>query len=219
MTVLLDVDITVAAPGQTRPRVAAAFSLAAGITALTGPSGAGKSSCLAAIAGLLRPDRGRVVLGTQVLFDAANGIDVPCHRRGIVLVGQRVALFPHMDIVANVAYGAPRTLAAKDRRAHAREWLERMHVAHVAGRRPAALSGGEAQRVALARALAAGPQALLLDEPFSALDDELRQQLRIQIAGLVTSLALPTILVTHDVRDVAALATQVLTLRDGSLVA
>lgn len=212
---VLQVDILVAGESGRRPRVEARFEVPPGVTALCGPSGSGKSSCLAAIAGLLSPARGRVVLGEHVFFDASRGVDIPPHRRGVGLVFQALALFPHLSAERNVAYGIPRVAA---RGGSARAWLERMRVAHVADRRPTELSGGEAQRVALARALAAEPRVLLLDEPFSALDDELRRQLREEIMALVHELELPTILVTHDEREADAMARRRLTLREGQMV-
>lgn len=215
---LLHVDVRVATFHGARPRVEARFEVPPGVTALCGPSGSGKSSCLAAIAGLLRPDRGRVALGDLVLFDASRGVDVPVHRRGVGLVFQSLALFPHMSAEDNVAYGIPRAASRAARRARARAWLSRMRVAHVADRRPATLSGGEAQRVALARALAAEPRVLLLDEPFSALDDALREQLRGELTSLVDELALPTLLVTHDLRDANAMARRVLRLHEGRML-
>ena len=214
---VLAVDVFVGMAGGARPRVEARFEVPPGITALCGPSGAGKSSCLAAIAGLLRPERGRIAVGERVLFDASAGIDVPSHRRKVGLVFQGLALFPHLSAEENVAYGIDRGLGRGARRERARAWLGRMRVGHVAGRRPATLSGGEAQRVALARALAAEPQVLLLDEPFSALDEALRAELRGEVAALVMSLGLPTILVSHDAGDAAALAGRTVALRQGRM--
>lgn len=215
----LHVDVLVAGEPGGRPRVEARFDVPPGVTALCGPSGSGKSTCLAAIAGLLRPTRGRVALGDLALFDTSRAIDVPAHRRGVGLVFQALALFPHMSAADNVAYGISRGASRDTRRERARTWLERMRVAHVADRRPATLSGGEAQRVALARALAAEPRVLLLDEPFSALDDALREQLRGELLSLVHQLALPTILVTHDSRDARAMARRVIMLHEGRMQA
>ncbi|MBK7857641.1 MAG: ATP-binding cassette domain-containing protein [Archangiaceae bacterium] len=162
-----------------------------GVTVLFGPSGAGKSTCLSVIAGLLEPDSGVVKLGDVVLSA------LPPHRRRVALVFQSLALFPHLDALSNVAYGARS-------RAEALRWLERTRAAHTASRRPAELSGGEAQRVALARALASEPKVLLLDEPFSAMDLKLRRELGAELLEVVRGVGLPTVLVTHDAEDAAA---------------
>jgi molybdate transport system ATP-binding protein len=195
-----------------------AFALAPGITALSGPSGVGKSTTLALIAGLRRPSRGRIVLGTEVLTDVDARIDVPPHRRGIALVFQSLALFPHLSALDNVAFGLPRPLRGRARHAEAARWLERMQAGHLAARRPLTYSGGEAQRVALARAFASRPRVLLLDEPFSALDPTLRGELAALVRALVDELALPALLVTHDRDDAVHLADRRLTLVDGQLV-
>jgi ABC-type sulfate/molybdate transport systems ATPase subunit len=176
--------------------------------ALVGPSGAGKTTVLRAIAGLRRPDRGRIALGDRPWFDAAAGVDLPPERRAVGLVFQEYALFPHMTVRANVAFGGT---------ARVDELLERVRIAHLAGERPAALSGGERQRVALARALARDPDVLLLDEPLSALDTHTRAVVRAELQDVLASLALPTLLVTHDFGDAAALAARVGVLVDGRL--
>src|SRR5438128_8630797 len=152
----LSVDITVQAETFT---LEAKFSAPPGITVLFGPSGAGKSTTLAAIAGLIRPQKGRIALGDEVWFDEQH--DKPVHKRGAAFVFQSLALFPHMTALDNVVYGIDRKLP--DRRARAQTMLERMHVAHLADRKPRTFSGGEAQRVALARAFAVRPRIVLLD--------------------------------------------------------
>jgi molybdate transport system ATP-binding protein len=186
----------------------------AGVTVLSGPSGAGKSSCLFVLAGLLRPQRGRIVLAGRTLFDSARDVDVPPRRRKIALLFQSLALFPHLSVEQNVAFGAPRELSRAARRELAQRWLERMHVAELAQRRPATLSGGEAQRVALARALASAPSLLLLDEPYSALDEALRRELAREVTQVAAELQIPVLLVTHDEQDARA-ARDVIVLRDG----
>jgi molybdate transport system ATP-binding protein len=212
---VLGVDLLVAGDRHGGPRLEAKFDVAPGITVLFGPSGAGKSTCLAAIAGLLRPARGCITLGAELLFDAQQKIDVPTCARKVALVFQSLALFPHLTAVANVAYGLPRSMRAAARRRQALAWLERVRVAHVAERRPATFSGGEAQRVALARALASSPRVLLLDEPFSAMDTPLRRELGRDIVALVSELGLPTVLVTHDPDDARALGARLVLLRGG----
>ena len=169
-----------------------------GLSLLFGPSGSGKTTVLLAIAGLLRPDAGQVALSGEMLFDAQARIDLAPNQRRVALVFQSLALFPHLDALANVAYGVPARARKAERLERADAWLTRMRVAHLGRRYPSSFSGGEAQRVALARALASEPRALLLDEPFSALDQALVSELSAELASHVNSLALPVVLVTHD---------------------
>ncbi|MEO6600646.1 MAG: ATP-binding cassette domain-containing protein [Polyangiaceae bacterium] len=186
-----------------------------GLSVLFGPSGSGKSTILAALAGLLRPDAGRTVLGSEVLFDSELGINLAPNERSVALVFQSLALFPHLDALANVSYGIPRVLGKSERVERAKGWLARLRVEHLARRYPGTYSGGEAQRVALARALASEPRALLLDEPFSALDQELATELSAELVSYVTSLAIPVVLVTHDRKLARALGHDVTLLRAG----
>jgi ABC-type sulfate/molybdate transport systems ATPase subunit len=215
---VLQLDIRVDAGMQRPPRLWAKLDVSPGITVLFGPSGAGKSTCLVAVAGLVTPSQGRITLGKEVLFDADSGIDLPPDRRRVALVFQSLALFPHMTALQNVAFGISRAIARADRFSTATYWLERMRVTHLAERRPETFSGGEAQRVALARALASGPHVLLLDEPFSAMDAILRQQLSAELSTLIAELSIPTILVTHDREDALRLGTQMVALREGRVV-
>jgi len=175
-----------------------AFDFGLGVSVLFGPSGSGKTTSLLALAGLVRPARGRITLAGVPLFDAERHLDVPANQRKMALVFQSLALFPHLDALSNVAYGLPRTLTRAARREQARMWLARMRAAHVADRYPHTFSGGEAQRVALARALASEPRALLLDEPFSALDHGLARELGAELAESMALAAMPVLLVTHD---------------------
>jgi molybdate transport system ATP-binding protein len=190
-------------------RLSLALELGAETVALVGPSGAGKSSVLRAIAGLLRPEHGLVRLADERWLDTANGIDVPPERRRVGLVFQEYALFPHLSVRANVEFGG---------RGRAGELLERFRIGELADARPSAISGGERQRVALARALARNPAVLLLDEPLSALDAYTRAHVRTELRELLQELALPTVIVTHDFDDAAALADQVGVLVDGRLL-
>ena len=208
----LNADVRVRPGGKRGPSIEVRFVVPPGITALFGASGIGKTTALLAVAGLVKPSTGRIALGDRILFDAAAGIDVRPEARRIALVFQSLALFPHMTALANVAYALPRSLARAEREARARSWLERMRVLHVAERASSTLSGGEAQRVALARALASEPAALLLDEPFSALDSELRVELGRELSSLVRERPIPTLLVTHDRGDAERLAERVITL-------
>lgn len=208
----LRVEVRVAREGSSEPRLDVRFEAPPGITLLFGPSGAGKSTCLAVIAGLLRPQRCRISLGESDLASS------PPHRRGVALVFQSLALFPHRTAVENVEYGVSPALHRGERRGRALHWLERMRVGELAERKPATLSGGEAQRVALARALASSPRVLLLDEPFAALDAPLRAQLAGEVGTLVRELSLPTILVTHDRDSTLSEDAQVLFIDRGRIV-
>jgi molybdate transport system ATP-binding protein len=176
--------------------------------ALVGPSGAGKSSILRVIAGLIRPGTGRVALEEEVWLDVARRIDRKPDERRVGLVFQEYALFPHLTVQANVAYGG------KDR---VDELLERFRVTHLAKARPGELSGGERQRVALARAIARDPGVLLLDEPLAALDAHTKADVRIELQEVLRAFELPTLIVTHDYEDAAALADTVGVIVDGEL--
>jgi molybdate transport system ATP-binding protein len=196
-----------------------AFQAAPGITVLFGPSGAGKSTILAGIAGLLAPERGRIAVGSEVWFDHEAGIDVPAHRRQVGYVIQSLALFPHMTAVENVSYGLPRSLGRGERDRRAGELLDRMRVGHVARRRPATFSGGEAQRVALARAFAVCPRVLLLDEAFAAMDEPLRRDLQGDLRAYVEEAGIPAIQITHQRDEARAVADGVVLLAAGRVSA
>ncbi|ESY70426.1 ABC transporter ATP-binding protein [Mesorhizobium sp. B283B1A] len=189
------------------------LSIASGSrTAIVGPSGCGKTTLLRLIAGFEAPDQGRIVLDGEVL--ANGGVAVPAHRRGIGVVAQDGALFPHLTISDNIGFGMSRS---EDRRA------ERIvELAYIVGldkailkRRPHELSGGQQQRVALARAMAMKPRLMLLDEPFSALDTGLRASMRKAVAELLEAAGITTILVTHDQAEALSFAAQVAVMRDG----
>jgi molybdate transport system ATP-binding protein len=183
-----------------------------------GASGSGKSTILAVLAGLALPDAGRVALGDEVWLDRARGINVPVHERRLAYVFQGLALFPHMSALGNVAYGM-NAVPREERPAKAQALLDRVGVGHLARRRPRTFSGGEAQRVALARALARSPKLVLLDEPFSALDRELRAQLTPLVRELVAELGVPLVHVTHSVAEARLLADQVVRMERGKIVA
>lgn len=191
------------------------LDFAPGLSVLFGPSGSGKTTLLSALAGLLRPDAGHVRLAQQTLFDAETGVNLPPNVRRIALVFQSLALFPHLDALGNVTYGVPRTWRKAERVARAQLWLERMRVAHLGRRLPHSYSGGEAQRVALARALASEPRALLLDEPFSALDRHLAGELSAELSEYMSTVSLPVVLVTHDAVLARTLGQQVVLLSAG----
>jgi ABC-type sulfate/molybdate transport systems ATPase subunit len=193
------------------------LSVGAETVALVGPSGAGKSTVLRAIAGLRAPDRGRIALGHDVWFDRSARVDRPPDARSVGLVFQEYALFPHMTVRRNVAFGAGAGGRAGAAAARVDELLERLGIAHLAAERPGHISGGERQRVALARALARDPGVLLLDEPLSALDAHTRASVRAHLQDLLGQLRLPTIVVTHDFRDATALADRIGVIVDGRL--
>ncbi|MBY4895502.1 ATP-binding cassette domain-containing protein [Cupriavidus sp. AU9028] len=188
--------------------------------ALFGPSGAGKTLTLQAIAGLLRPSAGTIRLGDRVLFDAAAGIDIRPQHRNVAYLFQDYALFPHLTVAQNIAFGLVRgwrNPRQGERHPQAERWIEAFGLAPVRDLYPADISGGQKQRVALARALARRPDIVLLDEPFSALDPALRARLREELRELQASIDVPMLVVSHDPADVAALADQVLEMRDGRI--
>jgi molybdate transport system ATP-binding protein len=198
--------------------VDAAYEAGAGVTALWGPSGSGKSVTLAAVAGLLRPVSGTVVLHGRTVADAERGIHVSSQERRVGMVFQHAALLGHRSPLDNVALAVRGVRRRADRQAEAARWLEHVHAAHLARAQTATLSGGEQQRVALARALAGGPELLLLDEPFTGLDQGTRSSLRALVARLVEELAIPALLVTHDPEDVVALAGRLVRFEPGRTV-
>ena len=174
--------------------------------ALVGPSGAGKTSLLRVLAGLMRPERGTVEVGGELWCDTTQGVFVPPQRRHVGLVFQNYALMPHLDALGNVALSLLH-LPRAERTKQARYWLDHVQLsADQQARRPAALSGGQQQRVAVARALAREPRLLLLDEPFSAVDQMNRQGLYRLLADLKRELAIPIVLVTHDLNEARMLA-------------
>jgi molybdate transport system ATP-binding protein len=194
-----------------------AFDAPPGVTVLFGPSGSGKSTTLACIAGLARPTRGRIALGEEPWFDADRAVDVAVHRRRVAFVFQTLALFPHMTAARNVAYGMDRSLQREARRDRAVSLLERLHVKHLANRKPSTFSGGEAQRVALARSLATSPRVVLLDEPFSALDRDLRRDLVADLRGFVRELNVPVVFVTHQREEAHALGERLVLIHNGRI--
>jgi ABC-type sulfate/molybdate transport systems ATPase subunit len=190
-------------------RVELALDVGRETLALAGPSGAGKTTVLRAIAGLDRPDRGLIEAAGEVWFDSDRRVHLPPERRSVGLVFQHYALFPHLTVRANVAFGGKERVD---------ELLERFGIAALADVRPGRLSGGERQRVALARALARRPSVLLLDEPLAALDAATRATVRAELWQILRDLELPAVLVTHDYADAAALADRVGVLVEGKLV-
>ena len=188
----------------------------AGVTVLFGPSGSGKTTVLRALAGLDRPDGGFVGFEGEVWFDHRGRTFLPPQRRRVGLLFQDYALFPHLSVRANVAYGLHR-LPARARAARVAELSERLGIGELLDRRPGQLSGGQRQRVALARALAPEPRLLLLDEPLSALDGPTRELLRGELRHLLEQAGVPAIVVTHDRVEALALGDRLAVLVDGAI--
>ena len=188
------------------------------LLALVGPSGAGKTSMLRVLAGLMRPESGRVAVGGELWCDTAQGVFLPPQRRHVGLVFQNYALMPHLSALHNVALSLLQLPHAK-RLAQARHWLDHVGLtADQQGRRPATLSGGQQQRVAVARALAREPRLLLLDEPFSAVDQMNRQGLYRLLADLRRELSIPIVLVTHDLNEARMLADRLVVMDAGQVL-
>lgn len=192
--------------------------LEAPLTVIFGPSGAGKSTLLRMMAGLVRPERGFVRLDGRTLTDCRQRIHQKPGKRGMTLAAQHAALFPHMTVEENVAFGL-RTLREVARRERIAEALAVVDAEALAGRRVTTLSGGEAQRVALARALAPRPTLMLLDEPLSALDTAARDSVMTYLLRWLREHAIQTVLVTHDAADALRAQAEVVKLRDGRVTA
>ena len=191
--------------------ISARFTADEGITALFGPSGIGKSSILTMIAGLLRPDSGRISVGGEVLFDALAGIDLPPERRRLGYVFQDGRLFPHRRVRANLLYG--HDLAPPEERwMTPEEAADFLGIGHLLDRWPRSLSGGEAQRVAIGRALLSAPRFLLMDEPLSSLDLPRREEIMTVIERIARELKLPILYVSHDRQEIDRLADTVIAL-------
>jgi ABC-type sulfate/molybdate transport systems ATPase subunit len=186
---------------------------------IIGPNGSGKTTLLRTIAGAHRADAGTIRVKEDTLFDAETGVDLPPERRGVGYVPQGYGLFPHLSVLDNVAFSwVARGVRRAARRQAALRLMERMGCAHLAGRSPAKLSGGEQQRVALARALTAEPRMLLLDEPLAALDAPSRRQIRAYLAEHLTERRGPALVVSHEARDVHALGAFVYAIEGGRVV-
>jgi molybdate transport system ATP-binding protein len=194
------------------------FQAKGGATALFGPSGAGKTSVVNMIAGLLKPDRGTVTLDDTVLFDAENNIDVPPYRRRIGYVFQEGRLFPHLSVRQNLDYGRRMSSHARDD-----SELDRiaamLDIAHLLDRRPGKLSGGERQRVAVGRALLMRPRLLLLDEPLASLDTGHKREILPYLVRLRDDAGIPIVYVSHTPAEVRRIATSVVRLDAGRVVA
>lgn len=197
-------------------RLSAEFSCGAGITALCGPSGSGKTTILALIAGLLRPQAGRIQLNGRVLTDVAAGIQLPPERRNVGLVFQDGCLFPHLSVRQNLEYGWRRRT---QRRGDVEHLVEVLEIGEFLNRAPLTLSGGEKQRVALGRALLQHPDFLLLDEPLTALDEPLQARVVAYLKRALREYAVPTLFVTHNLSHARELAESAWIIREGRIVA
>ncbi|WP_431264578.1 sulfate/molybdate ABC transporter ATP-binding protein [Roseateles chitinivorans] len=197
-----------------------AFSTEARRTVIYGPSGAGKSLTLQAIAGLLKPDEGTIYVDGHPVFDSASRIDMPARERRLGYLFQDYALFPQLTVRQNIAFGLKRGWRNPSRHDGGEavdRWLQAFELERVAQQRPHQLSGGQRQRTALARALVNGPRALLLDEPFSALDPDLRGRMRAELDTLLERIGMPMLMITHDPEDVARFGDHRVVLRDGKV--
>jgi molybdate transport system permease protein len=211
----LIVDIEKEWPGF---RLKVAFAAGKDTLGLLGASGSGKSMTLRCIAGLVTPSKGRIVLNGRVLFDAEQGINLPSRTRRIGYLFQNYALFPHLNILQNVMFGL-RRLAKQEQVRRATGILAMVNLNGLEKRYPRQLSGGQQQRVALARALVLEPEALLLDEPFSALDSQLRTQLELQLAETLTKYQGCSLYVTHNLEESYRICKDLLLLNEGGIVA
>ena len=188
-----------------------------GVLALLGASGCGKSLTLRSIAGIVRPDEGRIEVDGRVLFDSKQGIDLPPQKREVGLLFQNYALFPHMTVEENLFAGARREKQKQLRQSRVREALSAFHLEGLEKRYPAQLSGGQQQRVALARILVSGPRLLMLDEPFSALDSHLRWEMEQVVKDTIRRFQKPVLFVSHDRAEVFRLSQRIAVLSQGKI--
>jgi molybdate transport system ATP-binding protein len=194
------------------------FKTETGVTALFGPSGAGKTTLVNMISGLLRPDRGKIVLGEAVLFDGAARIDLPVHRRHIGYVFQEGRLFPHLSVRRNLDYGRRMRALSPDPAQLARI-VSLLEIGHLLDRRPGRLSGGERQRVAIGRALLMRPRLLLLDEPLASLDPARKREILPYLERLRDEVGIPMVYVSHQAAELRRIATAVVRLKGGRVEA
>jgi molybdate transport system ATP-binding protein len=198
--------------------IEASFASEGRVTGLFGASGAGKTSLINMIAGLLRPDRGSIAIDGETLDDTAARVHIPVHRRRIGYVFQEARLFPHLDVRQNLDYGRRMNRLAEDD-AQRKRVTDLLDIGHLMDRRPGRLSGGERQRVALGRALLSQPRLLLLDEPLGSLDEERKEEILPYLVRLRDEAGIPMVYVSHDASEMRQLATHVVILRRGRVVA
>ncbi len=194
------------------------FALHRPWTVLFGPSGAGKSTLLRILAGLVRPDRGKLLFGERLLFDTLHGSYVPPGKREVGFLGQSPSLFPHLTVAKNIVYGLHH-LPAAEQTMRLGAMLNLFHIEALASRRPQEISGGERQRVGLARALAPEPRWLLLDEPFAALDAGLKDEILTDLTHWLRERNIPSLYVSHDLAEAYQTGAEVLVLRSGKIEA
>ncbi len=214
---LLQVRVTRRTAGSSPFQLDVSVEIPPGITILFGPSGAGKSTLLDCIAGLQRPDSGRIQIGEDTLFDSQTHVDISPQRRRMAYVFQSLALFPHMTVNENVAYGLP-NLRESERSTRINDILHAFHVETLSARRPGEISGGEKQRVALARSLVTLPRVLLLDEPLTGLDGELKSLIVDDLRAWNAEQKIPILYVTHTREEVEALGERVVVFDQGRVV-
>ena len=207
-----------AAAGPQRFALDVSLEVPAGITILFGASGAGKTTLLDCLAGLARPEEGRIAVGDELLFDAETEIDLSPQRRRVAYVFQMLALFPHLTVEQNAGYGLA-SFPSAERRARVLEILKSFRIAHLRRRKPDEISGGERQRTALARSLVTSPRLLLLDEPFSALDAVTKSSLIADLRAWNAERRIPILYVTHSREEVFALGEHVIALENGRILA
>lgn len=220
MQILIELN-TILGRGNHRFQLNIHFSCQTQRLLIFGPSGSGKSLTLKALAGLLTPDQGRILINGQTLFDSSQKINLSPQQRQVGYLFQDYALFPHLTVRQNIAFGLHkgwRNPKRKERHPQVEYWLESFHLHNLADRLPGELSGGQRQRIALARALVIEPRALLLDEPFAALDLALREQMRAELNALQQRLQVPMILISHAPEDLAVFGDNVLYLHNGEQV-
>ena len=220
---MLEVQLKKTFPGATAPfELDVSFRTEPGISVLFGPSGSGKTTILGSVAGVLRPDAGQVTADGVCFFDAGKGVNLSIRRRQVGYLFQSLALFPHLTVFGNVAYGLGgitfRGSKRAERRARVEGQLHKLRIAHLSDRYPRQISGGQQQRVALARALVNHPRVLLLDEPLSGLDLPVKQEILTDLREGVKSLRIPVLYVTHDAQEAARVGERLLVLENGRIV-
>ena len=222
MTTLWNIQLKKSYPHELRPlHLDVQFQSDAKRLVLFGPSGAGKTQILKMIAGLIQPDVGLIQFNGETLLDTPLGLNKKPQERSLAYVFQDYALFPHLTVRQNVAFSTNPSWFNKGKSyttSEVDEWLGKLHLSELANHYPHQLSGGQAQRVALARAFVSKPQGLLLDEPFAALDQNLRRALREELQSLLQELSMPMILISHDPEDVAIFGEEVIAIEGGKKV-